>query len=430
MSVERFDVIVVGGGLAGSAAALELARQGRKTLVVERGRTCGSKNMTGGRLYGHSLETMVPHFADTAPVQRLVTKERVSLMTSKGATTIEHLASREKDEPSTSYTILRAHFDPWFARLAQDAGALYVLGSRVDDLIIDPARGAAIVSNGEEVWASVVILADGVNSLLGQRAGLKQELKQHQVAVGIKEVIKLDRPTIANRFGVTGNEGVAWMFMGDFTQGARGGAFLYTNIDTLSLGIVIPVCDIDKLESPLSGLLASFKNHPLIAPLIMGEKLVEYSAHLVPEAGFTMISTLCGDGVLVTGDAAGFALNLGYTVRGMDFAIESGRLAAQAAGTAIDAGECSAAGLSHYQKLLEQSFVLRELAQHQSAPTFLEDATLFTTVPSLAFDAMESLFAVDGTTQPRLTTKMRRVVAQHGGLMPLIKTTLKARKAL
>ncbi|MDR2133409.1 MAG: FAD-dependent oxidoreductase, partial [Clostridiales Family XIII bacterium] len=65
MSDEKFDAIVVGGGLAGSAAAYTLARAGLETAVIERGTACGAKNMTGGRLYAHSLERLIPDFAET-----------------------------------------------------------------------------------------------------------------------------------------------------------------------------------------------------------------------------------------------------------------------------------------------------------------------------------------------------------------------------
>ena len=89
MDEEVFDVVIVGGGLAGCAAAYALAKAGVEVVVVERGAFSGSKNMTGGRLYGHSLEKLIPGFAESAPVERLITRERLSFLTDDSATTMD-----------------------------------------------------------------------------------------------------------------------------------------------------------------------------------------------------------------------------------------------------------------------------------------------------------------------------------------------------
>ena len=85
MSEEKFDAIIVGGGMAGATAAYILANAGMEVLLADRGDYCGAKNVTGGRLYAHSMEKVFPGFAKEAPVERLVTKEKVSLMTEKGS---------------------------------------------------------------------------------------------------------------------------------------------------------------------------------------------------------------------------------------------------------------------------------------------------------------------------------------------------------
>ena len=89
MDEEVFDVVIVGGGLAGCAAAYALAKAGVEVVVAERGAFSGSKNMTGGRLYGHSLEKLIPGFAESAPVERLITRERLSFLTDDSATTMD-----------------------------------------------------------------------------------------------------------------------------------------------------------------------------------------------------------------------------------------------------------------------------------------------------------------------------------------------------
>ena len=70
MSETDFDIIVVGSGCAGAVAAYTAASAGKSVLVVERGNFAGAKNMTGGRIYSHSLKavsyTHLPRKTSTA----------------------------------------------------------------------------------------------------------------------------------------------------------------------------------------------------------------------------------------------------------------------------------------------------------------------------------------------------------------------------
>ena len=397
MSEEKFDAIIVGGGLAGLTAAYCLAQAEMEVLVLERGSFCGSKNVTGGRIYTHSLKKVMPGFAEEAPLERKVTKERVALMTETGTVNIEYASGKPEDEKSASYTILRSKFDKWYAEKCEEAGVMMVPGIRVDEVLKDGDKVIGINAGGEEMFADVVILADGVNSLLAQQLGLKPELEPQQVAVGCKEVIQLGEDVINQRFGLEGNEGVSMLVAGDPTVGNIGGGFLYTNKDSVSIGIVATCSDIGRVDVSIPDMLERFKNHPSIEPLIKGGFPVEYSAHLVPEGGFDMIPKLYDNGVLVTGDAAAFVINLGYTVRGMDFAIESGRLAAEAVIRAKAAEDFSAASLSYYQKLVENSFIYADMKQYRNFPKLLERHEIFNDVPQIADVLFDKLFRVDGS---------------------------------
>ena len=397
MSEEKFDAIIVGGGLAGLTAAYCLAQAEMEVLVLERGSFCGSKNVTGGRIYTHSLEKVMPGFAEEAPLERKVTKERVALMTETGTVNIEYASGKPEDEKSASYTILRSKFDKWYAEKCEEAGVMMVPGIRVDEVLKDGDKVIGINAGGEEMFADVVILADGVNSLLAQQLGLKPELEPQQVAVGCKEVIQLGEDVINQRFGLEGNEGVSMLVAGDPTVGNIGGGFLYTNKDSVSIGIVATCSDIGRVDVSIPDMLERFKNHPSIEPLIKGGFPVEYSAHLVPEGGFDMIPKLYDNGVLVTGDAAAFVINLGYTVRGMDFAIESGRLAAEAVIRAKAAEDFSAASLPYYQKLVENSFIYADMKQYRNFPKLLERHEIFNDVPQIADVLFDKLFRVDGS---------------------------------
>ena len=413
MSDEKFDAIIVGGGLAGCSAAIVLANAGLAVLLVERGDFCGAKNMTGGRLYGHSLEKIIPDFAKEAPIERRITKEKVSLMSKDGSLDIGFGSKKlSSTKENASYTVLRAQFDQWLAQKAEEAGAEIIPGILVDELIVEDGKVVGIYATGEELYADVVVLADGVNSLLAQSLGMKKELEPHQVAVGAKEVIRLGEDVINQRFGIRNDEGVSWLSCGDPTVGGFGGGLLYTNKDSVSIGIVATLSDIDHSGLSINQLLDRFKEHPSIAPYIEGGTPIEYSGHLVPEEGIHMVPELYRDGVLVTGDAAGFCINLGFTVRGMDFAIESGRLAAETIIKAHEIGDFSAETLSAYEKALHNSFVFEDMEQYKGFPTLLGQREIFEDLPEMANDIAAKAFTVDGNPQ-NLLMYMIQSIAQH-----------------
>ena len=411
---EKFDVIIVGAGLAGNIAAYLLAKEGLEVIVIERGETIGGKNVTGGRMYSHSLEKIFPNFAEEAPVERRITKERVSFVTGDGATTIEYASPGLGEQGKATYSILRSRFDPWLAEKAEEAGAMYITGIRVDEVLVQDGVVVGVRAGEEEMYSDVVLLSDGVNSLLAQQLGMKKELDPSQVAVGIKEVIELGEEKINDRFGVSSDEGMAWLFAGDTTGGNIGGGFLYTDKDSLSVGIVTTVGDIGYSEVAPREMVERLKEHPVVKPLIEGGRLVEYSAHLVTEGGYNMIPELYRDGVLVAGDAAAFVMNLGYTIRGMDLAIESGKLAAETIIEAKKAGDFSKQFLSRYEKALNDSFIMKDMKHYRKFPKFLERHQIFEKYPQMLDEMMQGMFVMHGQPPEKLMKKMIRPVKKVG----------------
>jgi len=393
-----YEVIVVGAGLAGSTAAYCLAKEGFKVLLLERGDSAGSKNVTGGRLYAHSLEKIMPGFAGRAPVERRVTRETISLMTSASSVNIDFQHPDGEAGPgSRSYTVLRATFDAWLAGEAEAAGCDFVCPAHVDRLHKEQGRIAGVVAGDDTLTADVVILADGINSLLAQQEGLKKELSPRHVAVGCKEMIELTEEAINDRFNVPSAEGVARLFAGAPSEGLMGGGFLYTNKTTLSLGLVVTLDGLARGGTRLPDMLETFKQHPAVAPLIRGGRVVEYSAHLVPEGGIKTVPELTADHLLVVGDAANLCLNLGYTIRGMDYAIASGERAAQTLVEARQNGaDYSRAGLAGYRRRLEQGSVLQDMNTYRNAPAFLERPGFYSTYPGLMENLLADLYRVTG----------------------------------
>jgi electron transfer flavoprotein-quinone oxidoreductase len=410
--MEKFDAIIVGGGLAGLAAAYILAGEGMEVLVLERGDYPGAKNVTGGRLYVNPIRELFPELWKKAPMERGIAYEEVCIMDKERSITIRYDGSELRSEPYQSYSVLRGKFDKWFAKQAERKGAMIVNKSRVDDLVIENGQVKGVMAGGEELRANVVIACDGVLSFIAQKAGLGKPAESKNFAVGFKEIIEMDREIIENRFNLEGDEGAARLFMGDVTAGKFGGGFLYTNKESLSLGIVVGIDALNEGASEKAPeLLDRFKQRAEIATLIKDGQTVEYSAHVIPEGGLKSMGTLYGDGILVAGDAAGFSMNIGVTVRGMEYAMASGYYAAQAVLQAKGKNDFSKATLSVYEKFLNESFVLKDFKSFKHSLEVLEYPPLFNHIPELAGNVMRDLYAVSAGPKGQLFPTIKKYMS-------------------
>lgn len=408
--MEKFDVIVVGAGLAGLAAAYTLAQEGLEVLVLERGDYAGAKNVTGGRLYLNPIRDMFPDLWKKAPLERFIVHEEVAMLSKERALTMRYSGEELRQEPYQSYSVLRAKFDRWLAKQAERKGAMLVTKSRVDDVIIDNGQVVGVQAGGDELHADVVIACDGVLSLVAEKAGLRKPGNPRDFAVGFKEIIELDPTVIEDRFSLNGNEGAARLYMGEVTRGKFGGGFLYTNKESLSLGIVVGIKDLMEGEPQVQApsLLDDFKQRPEVASLVRGGQTVEYSAHVIPEGGLKALTKLYGNGILVAGDAAGFSMNIGVTVRGMEYAMASGYYAAQAVIKAREAGQYSASQLAVYELLLKDSFVMKDFQNFKDAPAALDNPRFFTVYPEMVTTMMSELYAVDDGPKERIYPTLKK----------------------
>ena len=415
MTEEKFDAIIVGAGIAGITAALLLARQGLEVVLIERGPYPGSKNLSGGVLYGHALHQVLPNFWEEAPVERRINNQVVSFFTEDAAFNLDFKSQALRGEPHYAFTVLRAKFDRWLAEQAEAAGAMLVPGIKVDKVLKDASgRVTGVVAGDEEMLADVVIAADGATSFLAQEAGLSDRIPTKHVATGVKQVIGLPREVIEDRFRLDGDEGTAHTIVGFATKGVAGGGFLYTNCESISIGLVMRLDDLVRTRSRSGDIMEDFLHHPNIAPLIKGGKLLEYGAHLVPEGGVEMMPKLFTDGMLVIGDAAGLGINSGFVIRGMDLAVGSAVAAAEAVIEAKARGDFSAQGLSLYKDKLDQSFVMKDMRTYARAPHFFENQRMYSTYPELLASLMTKIYTQDTTPK------------EH--LLPMAMKTLKERK--
>ena len=414
---ERFDAVVAGAGPAGAAAAMVLARSGKSVCLLERGPFPGSKNMYGGVIYGRVLDTLIPGWWEQVPVQRWITRRETRVMTATQSLTVGYSTAAWGRPPYNGMTALRPDFDRWLADQAVAAGAVLVTSTVVTGLVRDETgrvTGVRTDRPGGELAAGVVIACDGVNSFLAKEAGLYPAPDPDHFTLGVKEVLAMPRAEIERRFGVSGDEGVDIEALG-VTGGIPGGGFVYTNLDTIAVGLVLQISGLAEAKARPEDLIAGFKQHPAIAPLVAGAELKEYSAHLIPEDGYNAMPRLCCDGMLVAGDAAGMTLATGLWLEGVNFAIGSGAAAGETAGEALDRGDASAAGLSGYRRRLERSFVLRNHKKLRRVPALLLSDRMQRRYGPMFCDIAEGLFTVtDPAAKPGLYRLFRASSRRHG----------------
>ncbi|MET8681268.1 FAD-dependent oxidoreductase [Streptomyces sp. NPDC004647] len=414
-----FDVIVVGAGPAGSAAALEASRAGRSVALIERGPYPGSKNVYGGVVYGRVLDDLVPEWWEHLPVERWVTRRSTMLMTDHQALTVDLRTEDWGRPPYNGATVHRAALDSWLASLAEEAGAVLVPSTVVTGLLRGPrgeVTGVRTDRPDGDLTARVVIACDGVNSFLAKEAGLHRvpEKGGEHLSLGVKETLALPRQVIEERFQLTGRDGLDLEILG-CTRGIPGGGFLYTNLDTVAVGVVLDLPGLARSGTRPEEVLAGLKAHPAVAPLVHGAEVKEYAAHLIPEGGYDTMPELAGDGILVAGDAAHMCLAAGIWLEGVNYALGAGMYAGRAAASAISTRDTSRRGLAGYRRMLEDSFVLADHRKLRRVPGLVFSDRVQRAYPGLACDLLQDLFQVDNPRpKPGLRHILRRTARRHG----------------
>lgn len=412
MAEPDVDVVVVGAGPAGSCAAISLARAGHRVIVLERGPFPGSKNMYGGVVYPRILDHVIPEWWLEAPVQRWITRRSTMVLTDTQAMTVDFRNDGWGSPPYNGATAYRPDFDHWLAGHAEAAGAQVLCSTTVTGLLRDGTGRVTGVRTDRpdgDLTAHVVIACDGVNSFVAKEAGLHGPVDAANYTLGVKETIALPKDVIDERFGVRGRDGVDIEILGG-TSGVNGGGFVYTNLDTVSVGVVLKLPKLAAQQRRPEDIIAHLKRHSAIAPLIEGGELKEYSAHLIPEAGLSMMPKLAGNGLLVAGDAAALCLAAGIWLEGVNFAMASGLAAGEAAAEAIAAGDTSTVGLAGYERRLNDTFVLRDHRKLRRAPALVLSDRVQHLYPAMIAGIVQGMFQVDNPTpKPGL----RRIVARE-----------------
>ncbi len=409
-----FDAIVIGGGVAGAVCAYRLAQAGRQVVLIERGGQPGSKNLSGGVFYCRVMEGVFPGFVDRAPVERRITRNVISFLNPTSAVNVDYWDQRLA-EPVNAVTVLRAKLDAWLSEQCEEAGVMVMPGVRVDELIFENGQCVGVRAGEDELRAHVVVAADGVNSFLARDAGIRAKEPTKHLAVGVKSVIRMAPAVLESRFHLSGDEGVAYAIVGDATQGCGGGGFLYTNKDSISVGVVMRLDDLAAKGLVSSEVHDHFLSHPAIAPLLKDGELLEYGCHLTIEDGPAMVEQpLTRPGLIIIGDAGGFTLNTGLTIRGMDLAAGSAIAAADTVLAALEANHFSQAAMDRFHTELDTGFVGQDMKLYRKAPAFLETERMYKEYGLLLADILHGVFDLDTTPRKHMAAVATAALRRSG----------------
>jgi electron transfer flavoprotein-quinone oxidoreductase len=416
---EKFDAIVVGAGPAGVTAAYVMAKNKINVAIVERGEYPGSKNVIGGVLYIKTLDDVLSGFWSEAPLERRIVQHSYCLMGKGEHTIVDHVSTGDSDTAG-GYTILRSKFDRWYLKKAQEAGVTVVTKTNVTELLSREDRIIGVRTDRGDLSADLVVVAEGANTMLCEKAGLIAKPRPDQMAVAVKEIVALPSDRIQERFTLKEGEGAAIHYIGALFEGLVGFGFVYTNKESLSVGFGAIISTMMRKRIKPYDLMEKFKQEPSVEPFLRDGVVKEYQAHMIPEAGYGGMPTLYSDGVLVVGDSAMLANPV--TGEGADLAMLSGRLAGEVAIQAHMRGDYTSRTLVQYQRLLSNSFAVRDMKKQSGLMKYIEEnPEIMSTYPEVINAALGIWFKVDGSTRAEKFRKIRSIATSKRRITRIMK---------
>lgn len=374
------DVIVVGAGPSGIACAITIAKKGNKVLVIEKASDFGVKNMFGGAVYLESLKELFPDDYQNLPYERFLKSHNYVILNDENSVCVSY-----NSKNSDSATITRYSFDTYLAQKAMDLGVYFIQNTTVEDLILKEGNVVGVKTENEEIYSKIVVLAEGFNSILSEKTGLKKKTEPKDAILGVKETIRLSCELINERFQLQDNEGKMFQFFGGLAKEnedipfALG--FMYTFKNAVTIGVGVSMKSLQDCKVKPYEYLERLKEKPFVKNLLSGGEVIEYSAHSIPEGGYNELPKLYSNGVLLTGDAANLVDSVHF--EGTNLGIKSGIIAGEVCNMAIIKNDYSKKTLKEYKKALYKTFVIKDLKTYKDViqTLFKRKSSIFSFYP-------------------------------------------------
>ena len=367
------DVLIVGAGPAGLACAIELAQLAKRDNsdlnigVLEKAEALGEHSLSGAVVNPRAFRELFPDVpAAELPFRGPVKHERVCLLTSRATIPLPTPPTMRN---AGNYIASLCEVVRWLGARAEALGVNLFTGFPAASLIVDGQRVAGVRTaatgldrDGQplanymapnDLVAGVTVLAEGTRGTLSQAWIQWQKVgaaNPQIYALGVKEIWETKRPldTIVHTLG--------WPLPTD----AFGGSFMYPLEPTLvALGLVVGL-DYRDAGLDVHALLQRMKQHPLFRQYLEGGEMVEWGAKTIPEGGYYSVpARRSGEGVVILGDSAGLVDV--PSLKGIHYAMQSGMFAARTIFQALKANDPSAERLADYDRLVNESFIMKDL---------------------------------------------------------------------
>jgi electron-transferring-flavoprotein dehydrogenase len=385
---ERIDVgfLIVGAGPAGLAAAIRLGqlmaedpataeRLGEVPVaMLEKGKAPGAHLLSGAVVNPRGLQRLFKgrKRIDEMPFYGEVHGESVLFLTKRRAVRIPTPPTMVNHR---NYVASLSQLGRWLADEAEELGVTILPETSAEQLLVDGGRVVGVRTGdrgrgrggdelgnfepGSDIAARVTILAEGTQGHLTgaalERFGLRGENPQVW-ALGVKEVWKVAKPLgqVIHTMG--------WPLRPGKKFREFGGSFVYPmGDDMVTIGMVVGL-DYRDTQLSVHDLLQELKTHPRVKRILDGGERVQWGAKTIPEGGFVALpSRFHAPGLLLCGDGVGL-VNV-PALKGIHYAVESGRLAAEAAWRTLARGASSRDALASYDAALRDSFIWRDLRE-------------------------------------------------------------------
>lgn len=334
----KYDVVIVGAGPAGSTAAKFLSEKGVKVLLLDKSKFPRDK-LCGGGIPVRVLKEF-KYIEEKDLIESYIYGGCVHSPSQK------YKVKLQKNEPFSAM-VLRKKFDYGLVKFAIDAGTTFMDGKSAAGIRIFSDKATISFTDKTSIESKIVIGADGVWSAVAKQSGLSQNCKN----IGMSIVCEYPMGAKMLDYYFT-EKRIAHIHQN--IGGIKGYGWVFPKKKHVNLGI----CEFESINTKRNSKLNFKKIYESYVQILKENKVIPNSLKIGKIRGAALpirpLEKTYADRVILCGDAAG--LINPFTGAGIDYAMSSGKIAANVIADALEAGVTTERFLSRYQTIWKKDF--------------------------------------------------------------------------